>query len=80
MKRLEKEVFHRVMAYIVGALGLVAGLAWNDAIKALLDYLFPQQNSLPAKFLYAGLVSLLIILVTIYLVRLMSDESSSKKS
>ena len=37
-KALKKEVRERTLGFITGGLGLVAGLAWNDAIKALIDY------------------------------------------
>ena len=36
-KRIRDLVRERTMGYIVGALGLVAGLAWNDAIKSLIE-------------------------------------------
>ena len=32
--RLQVEIRERVLGYMVGAFGLVAGLAWNEAIQA----------------------------------------------
>jgi len=60
--------------YIAAALGLVAGLAWNEAIKALIDYVFPlSKNTLIAKFSYAGLITLVVVLITIYLARVLEE-------
>ncbi|HLD34421.1 MAG TPA: DUF5654 family protein, partial [Patescibacteria group bacterium] len=33
---VKQEIRNKVAGYIVAAFGLVAGLAWNDAIKALI--------------------------------------------
>ncbi len=68
--RLRKEVEAQTIGYIVGALGIVAGLAWNDAVKALIDYIFPAaQNSVKAKFSYAILITIGVVIVTMLLVR-----------
>ncbi len=42
---LRGEFKKRVAGYILAGLGLVAGLAWNDAIKALIDSLFPFRSA-----------------------------------
>ncbi len=47
---IKTEVRQRTIGYIVAAFGLVAGLAWNEAIKALIEYLFPlSPNTLKVK-------------------------------
>jgi len=74
-KALRQEVRERTMGYVIAALGLVAGLAWNDAVKAFIETVFPAgSNTLQAKFLYAALVTLIVVLVTVYLVRLFKKE------
>jgi len=74
---LEREFSARVSGYIIGALGLVAGLAWNDAIKALIEFIFPlRQDSISAKFLYAGIITIIIVLVTLYIVQLFNKPDS----
>ncbi len=68
---LKQEVREKTGGYIVAGLGLVAGLAWNDAIKAAIEYFFPlERNSLTAKFLYAVLITLAVIILSTYLARL----------
>jgi len=69
-QELRKEVKQRIVGYIVGALGLVAGLAWNDAIRALIEYVFPMdQGSVWAKFIYAALVSVILVVAAYLIVR-----------
>jgi len=72
---LRRELGERTLAFVTGGLGLVAGLAWNDAIKAAIEYFFPlDKDSIPAKFIYAGVISLVVIVLSMYLVRLLKKE------
>lgn len=69
--KLRGEVRNRTVKYILAAFGLVAGLAWNDAIKALIDYLFPQdQNGVKAKMIYAIIITLIVVTLSFYLAKL----------
>ncbi|RJQ29068.1 hypothetical protein C4571_02260 [Candidatus Parcubacteria bacterium] len=77
---MKREVRERTVGYVVAALGLVAGLAWNDAIKSLIEYLFPRsQGTLLAKFAYALGVTVAVVVVTVYLVRVIRREDHSEK-
>jgi hypothetical protein len=74
-KKIKREVRERTSGYLVGALGLVAGLAWNDAIRSLIDELFPlSKNSLLAKFVYAILITIVVVILSTYVVRLLRKE------
>lgn len=74
---IEREVRERVVGYLTAALGLVAGLAWNDAISALIAHWFPiERNSILAKFIYAGAVTVVVVLITTYVVRLLRRGSA----
>lgn len=69
-KFLERQIQEKTFGYILTALGLVVGLAWNDAIKSLIDFLFPlDRNSLTAQFVYAILLTLVVVIVTTYVTR-----------
>lgn len=70
-ERITSEVRDRSMAYIAGGLGIVVGLAWNEAIKSLIDYFYPTTgaNSISAKFVYAVIITTVVVLVTMYIVR-----------
>ncbi|MFC1720919.1 DUF5654 family protein [Patescibacteria group bacterium] len=74
-EKLEKEFRARITGYIFAAFGLVAGLAWNDAIKALIEYLFPlDQSTVRLKFLYAFTVTAILVVVTIYASKFFKDN------
>ncbi|MDO8622103.1 MAG: DUF5654 family protein [bacterium] len=69
---IEREVRERVVGYLTAALGLVAGLAWNDAISALIAHWFPiERSSILAKFIYAAVLTVVVVLITTYVVRLL---------
>jgi len=63
-KKLHEEIFGQFSTLAASAFGLVAALAWNDAIQAAFKQFFPEGTGLLAKFSYAILVTLLIVLVT----------------
>ena len=70
-KNLRKELRVQSIGYIVAALGLVVGLSWNDAIKSVIDHFFSTAGSgILAKFVYAFAVTVLIILLSQFLLRL----------
>ncbi|PIR06003.1 hypothetical protein COY65_00255 [Candidatus Jorgensenbacteria bacterium CG_4_10_14_0_8_um_filter_39_13] len=63
----------------MAAFGLVAGLAWNEAIKSLIEYIFPlSRNTLLLKFVYAILITLILVFISIYLVKLLKAEEKNK--
>lgn len=77
--RLRKEAIEKTVGYILAAFGLVAGLAWNEAIKALIDNFFPlDKNGIVIKFVYAILVTVIVVVVTIIFVRKESHEAQTK--
>ena len=69
-KTLREEAKERTLNLIIAALGFVAGLAWNDAIKALIESFFPiGTDTLAARFAYAIVVTLAVVIVTVNLIR-----------
>lgn len=74
---IRKEIKEKTVGYILAALGLVAGLAWNEAIKSLIDQLFPNLGGgVLIKFMYAILITIIIVIATIYLLRLTQDKKA----
>lgn len=62
---LKIEILEQVAALATSGFGLVAALAWNDAIKAFFNTFFPQPggNTL-ALFSYALVITILVVIVT----------------
>lgn len=76
---LSREVREKVVGYIVAAFGLVAGLAWNDAVKATIETYFPaQENSLLARYGYAIFISVIVVSISVSLLRLTKRQEAQK--
>ncbi len=74
-RELQHEIKQRTIGYILAALGLVAGLAWNEAIKSFIDSFFPTPgHDLIVKFIYAFFITIIIVIVTVYLLKLTQDK------
>ena len=71
-----KEAFkEKIVTLILGGFGLVAALAWNEAIKSLFEFLLPKKSSeLIGKFIYALIVTLIVVIFSRYL-----GKTSDKK-
>ncbi len=69
-KKVISKVHEKAIGYILAAFGLVAGLAWNEAIKEAIQVLYPlDQDSLTAKFIYAGIMTVIVVIVSVVLLR-----------
>jgi hypothetical protein len=72
--RMRQHTRKQSVGYVTAALGLVAGLAWNDAVKSLIEYFLPlATGTLFAKFIYAIVVTLVVVTLTGYLTRFMDE-------
>ena len=70
MKNLKIEILEKISSLATAGFGLVAALAWNDAIRALFAKFFPQPgDNLLALLGYALLITILVVIVTIQLGR-----------
>lgn len=73
---VKNAIREQIAGYLTAAFGLVAGLAWNDAIKALIEYIFPvKQNTLLAKFIYAIIMTLIVVMASVYIIRLLKKKA-----
>jgi len=52
---------------IISALGLVAALSWNDAIKTTIDTLFPSVGNVIYKYYVAIIVTVLSVIITYFI-------------
>ena len=69
-KETTKMVFQSMIALASAALGLVAALAWNDAIKETIKLLMADDESLASKYTYAILATAIAVAVILILARL----------
>ncbi len=72
---LRSELRERTAGYILTALGLVAGLAWNDAISSAIKLFFPfGSDGIIAKFIYAVIITIVIVTISNSLLRVLSPK------
>jgi hypothetical protein len=68
-KKLRLEILEKMTTLIAAGLGLVAALAWNDAIKGLFSIIFGKSSNVAVMFLYAIIVTAIVVVATIKLSR-----------
>ena len=71
-KETTKMVLQSMIALASAALGLVAALAWNDAIKETIKLLMSDDESLTSKYTYAILATLIAVVVVLTLAKIAS--------
>ena len=69
-KETTKMVLQSMIALSSAALGLVAALAWNDAIKETIKQLLGGDESLASKYTYAIFATIIAVVVVIMLTRI----------
>lgn len=70
---ISKEVVDKIAALMTAAFGLVAALAWNDAIKNAITSLGLEVYG---PWLYAIVVTVLAVVVTLYIGRVASKAQA----
>jgi hypothetical protein len=69
-QQLKLEVVEKISTLATAGFGLVAALAWNDAIQKLFKKIFGDASNLVAMFAYAILITIIVVLITFYLGRI----------
>lgn len=78
--QIEKEIREKTVGYIVAGFSVVAGFAWNDAIKAFIEEYFPlSRDTMKAKFVYAAIITILIVIISVYLMKIFRVEKKDKE-
>ena len=63
------QVLATVATLMTTAFGLIAALAWNEAIKAIILELFPQQGGITGLLIYAVLITIIAVVATVIIAR-----------
>lgn len=70
MSSIRAEILDQLLTLMTAGFGFVAALAWNEAIQALFKHFFPERSSIVAMFVYAALVTVIAVIVTARLKRI----------
>lgn len=65
IKKASGVVWLRSTGYVLAGLGVVVGLAWNDAVQALVKSIFVlESDTIIAKFVYALVITAVLVFVS----------------
>lgn len=69
-KDLKVEILEKIASLATAGFGLVAALAWNDAIKAIFNKFFPAPGgNIIALSGYAVVITIIVVIITVQLGR-----------
>jgi uncharacterized membrane protein YidH (DUF202 family) len=71
---MKNEIVEKLVVLVTSAFGLVAALAWNDTIKLIITSIAGKPDSIWGSVIYALLVTVLAVVVTVYVSRLAKKE------
>ena len=66
---LKQEVLDKIAALVTAAFGLVAALAWNDAIKTIFKEIFGESSTVVPMLMYAIIVTIIAVILIIIVAR-----------
>lgn len=70
LRETKKAFEERTITLILGGFSLVAALAWNEAIKSLFATFLQPKGELFGKFIYAIIITLIVVIVSLRLQRI----------
>ena len=83
-RQLPQAIVTQMLTLATSGLGLVAALAWNEFVKALIDEyvkpFVPQGSHVISLALYAAIVTALAVMVTLQLTKLQQTIERAKPS
>jgi len=79
LEETKKAVKEKMLTLILAGFGLVTALAWNDAIQTMFKVLFPKSEGLIGKFVYAIIVTLIVVIISLQLKKI-SEKKNNQPS
>ena len=77
-KKFKNELLKQMVALSAAGFGLVAALAWNEAIQAFVQEYIDQYVSvgsgIVSRFIYAVVITVIAVLITYQLTKLIDEE------
>jgi hypothetical protein len=68
---IKEATIKNITGLMTAAFGLVAALAWNTAIQSIFALVFGKASGIYAMVTYAVVVTIIAVIVTVYLGRVM---------
>lgn len=74
-----KEITEKLITLILGGVGLVAALAWNEAIATLFENLLKTTGEVVGKFIYAVIVTVILAIISLNLQKVLEKALREKR-
>jgi hypothetical protein len=69
VKEVKSQVAGTISTLMTVAFGLIAALAWNEAIKAVIAQIMPKGNDVVGLLIYAVIITIIAVVATIIIAR-----------
>lgn len=70
LRHIHSDVLERIITLVIAALGLIAALAWDEALRHIFETLFGGKGTLFEEISYAIAITVLAALISVQLGRL----------
>ena len=74
LRHIHTNVLERVITLVIAALGLIAALAWDEALKHAFENLFGGKGTLLEQISYALVITVIAALISVRLERFFSKR------
>ena len=74
LRHIHSDVFERIITLIIAALGLIAALAWDEALRHIFENLFGGKGTLLEEISYAVVITTLAAFISVRLGKLFSKR------
>jgi ABC-type multidrug transport system fused ATPase/permease subunit len=72
---MKSEILPKMSVLITTAFGLIAALAWNQAIQAIILQLLPKQSGILGLLIYAIIITIIAVIATVGIARVISKPA-----
>jgi ABC-type multidrug transport system fused ATPase/permease subunit len=72
---MKSEILPKMSVLITTAFGLIAALAWNQAIQAIILQLLPKQSGILGLLIYAIIITIIAVIATVGIARVTSKPA-----
>ena len=72
--RIRDNFKQRVLTIVIASLGLIAALAWDDALKHLFERIFGGAGTLVEEVSYAIVITIFAAVISVYLGKLFTKD------
>ncbi|NLI73947.1 MAG: hypothetical protein GX369_04155 [Euryarchaeota archaeon] len=78
-KSTRTTIIETIVALMTAAFGLVAALAWNDAIQTVIKSIFPAEDDPTGKLIYAVIITIVAVISIILIGRVLAKYQAMDK-